>query len=405
MRVPKINLNALLASMVVTVLAACGGGGASQSSPVVDGPSPPTQAAWRTAGSLQWARYDHTATRLADGRVLVVGGNYLTDSGQTLYPSNAELFDPATNVWMSAGTLATARIGHTATLLPNGKVLVAGGIGKTNVETGQSGVVSSIELYDPSTNTWTTGPGLATPRNRHTATLLPNGKVLIAGGYPFGSNLGFAGMELYDPATNAWTAGGGLLAARAQHTATLLPDGRVLFMGGSGAAPKGELFDPIANNKDAAATTNLELELPSATLLSSGRVLVVTGSQPTENANRSLAAAALYDPVTNSWTNAGTLSTWHDGHTATRLGNGTVLVVGGGANSVRQGNTATDLAELNDPTTNSWSVTKALVLGLRLLHTSTLLSNGAALVVGGTNSSGTLGPLAPPSAAAAIYSN
>ena len=404
MRVPKINLNTLIASIVVTMLTACGGGGASQSIPVVNSPSPQpqSQAAWRITGSLQTARYDHTATRLADGRVLVVGGNYLTDNGQTLYPSNAELYDPANNVWTAAGTLATARIGHTTTLLPNGKVLVIGGIGKTNVETGYSGLVTSIELYDPLTNTWTIGPGLVTSRSRHTAMLLPNGKVLVAGGYPFGSNVGFAGMELYDPATNAWTAGGGLLASLAQHTATLLPDGRVLLMGGNEAAPKAELFDPIANTKVAAATPILDSFLGSATLLSSGNVLYI----PQAQSNMVVpSAAALYNPTTDSWTSAGTLSTAHDGHNATRLGNGTVLVVGGGTSNVRQGKFATDIAELYDPMTNSWIVTKPLVQGPRLLHTSTLLSNGTVLVVGGTNSSGTFGPLAPPSAAAALYSN
>ena len=402
MRVPKINLNTLIASIVVTMLTACGGGGASQSIPVVNSPSPQpqSQAAWRITGSLQTARYDHTATRLADGRVLVVGGNYLTDSGQTLYPSNAELYDPANNVWTAAGTLATARIGHTTTLLPNGKVLVVGGIGKTNVETGYSGLVTSIELYDPLTNTWTIGPGLVTSRSRHTAMLLPNGKVLVAGGYPFGSNVGFAGMELYDPATNAWTAGGGLLAARAQHTATLLPDGRVLLMGGNEAAPKAELFDPIANTKVAAATPILDSFLGSATLLSSGNVLYI---QQTQSNMVVPSAAALYNPTTDSWTSAGTLSTAHSSHTATLLGNGKVLVVGGGAFEVRQGQYSTDIAELYDPITNSWTVTKPLVQGRRVFHTSTLLSNGTVLVVGGLDSRGSLGQFT--SAAAALYSN
>lgn len=403
MRVPKINVSTLIASIAVTVLAACGGGGTSQNAPVVNPPIPQPQAAWNITGSLQTARYGHTATLLADGRVLVVGGNYLTDSSQTIYPANAELYDPATKVWSPAGTLTSARIDHTATLLPNGKVLVAGG-------RGQTGDATSIELYDPVANAWTVGGGLITPRFDHTATLLPNGKVLVVGGYRSGVSYPdyWAGVELYDPAINAWTAGGALLAARAQHTATLLPNGRVLLIGGARqtpVAPAVELYDPAANTSTVAATPTLELNLGSATLLSSGSVLFVTGSQSTSDASRTFATAALYDPGTNSWTNAGTLSTWHDGHTATRLGNGTVLVVGGGANSVRQGNTATDIVELYDPTTNSWSVTKALVQGPRLLHTSTLLSNGAVLVVGGTSSALSLGPLAPPSAAAALYSN
>lgn len=397
MRVPKINLGTLISGIAVTVLAACGGGGGPQSAAIANPPSPQPQAAWQVTGSLQTARYGHTATLLADGRVLVVGGNYLTDSSRTIYPANVELYDPATKVWTPAGTLTNTRIGHTATLLPNGKVLVAGG-------RGQTGAVTSIELYDPVANAWTVGGGLITPRFDHTATLLPNGQVLVAGGYRGGASYpDWAGVELYDPAISAWTAGGALLAARAQHTATLLLNGRVLLIGG-GSATQAELYDPTANTSTAAATSALELNLGSATLLSSGSVLFVAGSQSSSSANPALATAALYDPATNSWTNAGTLSTWHDGHSATRLGNGTVLVVGGGANSVRQGHTATDIVELYDPTTNSWSATKALVQGPRLLHTSTLLSDGSVLVVGGTSSSGTLGALAPPSAAAALYS-
>ena len=402
MRIRKIDLSRVLAGLAVAVLAACGGGGASQSVPIVNPPSPSPQAAWNITGSLQIARYGHTATVLADGRVLVVGGNYLTDSFQSIYPVITELYDPVTKVWTPAGTLTNARVGHTATLLPNGKVLVAGG-------RSQTGVATSVELYDPVAKVWTVGGGMTTTRFDHTATLLPNGKVLVAGGYR--GDVGFpdwTGVEFYDPSSNTWTAGGTLLAARAQHTATLLPNGRVLLIGGARqtpAAPAVELYDPTANISTVAAASTLELNLGSATLLSSGSVLFVVGSQSSNSSNPAVAAAVLYNPSTNSWANAGTLSTWHDGHTATRLGNGAVLVVGGGTNSSRQGNNATDIVELYDPTANSWSVTKVLVQGPRLLHTSTLLSSGAVLVVGGTSSIGTLGPLAPPSAAAALYSN
>ena len=354
MRIRKIDLSRVLAGLAVAVLAACGGGGASQSVPIVNPPSPSPQAAWNITGSLQIARYGHTATVLADGRVLVVGGNYLTDSFQSIYPVITELYDPVAKVWTVGGGMTTTRFDHTATLLPNGKVLVAGGY---------------------------------------------RGDV----GFP-----DWTGVEFYDPSSNTWTAGGTLLAARAQHTATLLPNGRVLLIGGARqtpAAPAVELYDPTANISTVAAASTLELNLGSATLLSSGSVLFVVGSQSSNSSNPAVAAAVLYNPSTNSWANAGTLSTWHDGHTATRLGNGAVLVVGGGTNSSRQGNNATDIVELYDPTANSWSVTKVLVQGPRLLHTSTLLSSGAVLVVGGTSSIGTLGPLAPPSAAAALYSN
>ena len=116
------------------------------------------------------ARYAHTATLLPNGKVLVAGGY---NGGAVL--SSAELYDPASGTWSATGSLTTARYGHTATLLPNGKVLVAGGYDGVNV-------LSSAELYDPASGTWSATGSLTTARYGHTATLLPNGKVLVAGG-------------------------------------------------------------------------------------------------------------------------------------------------------------------------------------------------------------------------------
>ena len=132
------------------------------------------------------------------------------------------LIDPS---WVPTGSLGTARSRHTATLLPNGKVLVAGG-------NNGGAALSSAELYDPATGTWTATGSLGTARDRHTATLLPSGKVLVAGG--FNELDGFlSSAELYDPASGTWTATGNLGTARAYHTATLLPNGKVLVAGGT----------------------------------------------------------------------------------------------------------------------------------------------------------------------------
>jgi N-acetylneuraminic acid mutarotase len=124
----------------------------------------------------------------------------------------------------NTGSLGTLRAQHTATLLPNGKVLVAGGIDSS------FNPLASAELYDPATGTWTATGSLVTARYSHTATLLPNGKVLVSGG--FNSSVPLASAELYDPASGTWTATGSLSTARRIHTATLLPNGKVLVSGG-----------------------------------------------------------------------------------------------------------------------------------------------------------------------------
>src|SRR6266571_8487289 len=127
-------------------------------------------ASWRYTGNLNFARAVHTATLLPNGKVLVAGGSDL---------ESAELYNPTTGVWINTGNLNAARSEHTATLLPNGKVLIVGGTvgGPEDVVS-----VNSAELYDPATGTWSSTGNLNTARSQHTATLLPNGKVLIAGG-------------------------------------------------------------------------------------------------------------------------------------------------------------------------------------------------------------------------------
>src|SRR2546430_4201647 len=135
-------------------------------------PCAATPFEWEYTGSLKTARFHHTATLPPDGRVLVVGG----EQGHPPLAS-AELYDPATGTWSATGSLNTARDSHTATLLPSGKVLVAGGR-----ETDPGPSLASAELYDPATGTWSPTGSLNTARLYHTATLLPNGKVLVAGG-------------------------------------------------------------------------------------------------------------------------------------------------------------------------------------------------------------------------------
>ncbi len=180
----------------------------------------PASGNWTATGSLNTARSFHTATLLPNGKVLVAAG--VTHLIGSSFLTSAELYDPASGSWTVTGSLNIARATYTATLLPNGKVLVAGGVSFSTL-------TSSAELYDPASGSWTATGSLSTARYVHTATLLPNGKVLVAAGD--GSSF-LTSAELYDPASGSWTATGSLNTARGDHTATLLPNGKVLVAGG-----------------------------------------------------------------------------------------------------------------------------------------------------------------------------
>ena len=146
-------------------------------------------AAWTYTGSLKTASLFHTTTLLPNGKVLVAGGQ--AASGVT---NRAELFHPATSTWTNAGAMSTDRLAHTATLLLNGKVLVAGGWAKS----GFTNALASAELYDPATGSWTNIDSMITRRAYHQAVLLPTGNVLVTGGA--GDNLGIIkSAEVYDP--------------------------------------------------------------------------------------------------------------------------------------------------------------------------------------------------------------
>jgi uncharacterized delta-60 repeat protein len=313
-------------------------------------------------GSLNTGRTEHTSTLLPNGKVLVVGGG--NTSG---YLTSAELYDPASGSWTATGSLNTARDDHTATLLPNGKVLVAGGINS-------SGALTSAELYDPASGSWTAPGSLNTARYLHTATLLPNGKVLVAGGFNSGGYLTSA--ELYDPASGSWTATGSLNTARDDHTATLLPNGKVLVAGGfnGSALFSAELYDPTSGSWTATGSLNTKRYEHTATLLPNGNVLVAGGY----NGSIHLASAEVYDPASGSWTITGGLNTDRSEHTATLLPNGKVLVAGGGNSSG-----PLTSAELYDPANGSWSATGSMTAQRGEFAAASLLPNGKVLVAGG----------------------
>jgi uncharacterized repeat protein (TIGR01451 family) len=332
-------LNLLLTAVLLGVL----GLSSAPLSPVRAAPD-----AWTATGSMTDARYAHTATLLPDGRVLAAGGFV---SGSAL--SGAEVYDPATGAWSPTGDLNAARYWHTATLLPTGRMLVAGG-------RGNSGVLSSAELYDPATGVWTTTGGMHAARHQHTATLLPDGRVLVAGGW--GGDGLLSSAEVYDPTTGVWTTTGGMHDVRYDHTATLLAAG----------LRDAEVYDPATGAWTATGKLRTSRYQHTATLLPDGKVLVAGGY----GIVGPLVDAEVYDPATGAWSFTGKLHEKRYWHTAALLPNGQVLVAGG------HGGSSLDSVEVYDPATGMWAMTGGLNAA-RDEHSATLLPGGDLLVTGG----------------------
>src|SRR5687767_4284541 len=218
-------------------------------------------------------RAAHSATLLPDGKVLIVGG-FREEGTQEIAIASAEIFDPTTNTFTPTSDMNEPRNGHPATLLPNGKVLLAGGWN-------QQGRTATAELYDPQSGTFEYAGSLMAPRQGLTATLLKNGQVLIAGGDSARNTPQFT-AELYDPATGMFTPTGNLKDGRFGHTATLLADGRVLLVGGTSGndniLASAEIYDAKAGQFTPASDANLVRYKHTAVRLKDGNVLLAGGS-------------------------------------------------------------------------------------------------------------------------------
>ena len=374
-----IGLRALLdASLVLSLFLLSVGGNAPMALAQSTSPFTPT-------GSMTTPRAGHTATLLPNGKVLIAGG-YMWGFPPAIIAS-AELYDPSTGTFSPTGNLTTARAGHTATLLPEGRVLIIGGNG-----------LASAELYDPSSGTFTATGNMHSPQGYFdTATLLGNGKVLVAGNSPlaevydpatgtFAFTGAYAGsypdgagidtstllldgrvlltgcdcapptpmpvVELYDPVTGKFsltgTVGGPAGWWENVNTATLLMNGKVLIAGDDGeASAQAVLYDSANGKWEDIGNTNAPHEFSTATLLSAGRVLIAGGQLPGGNGS---AGVDLYSPATNTFYNPGAMTTGRHEHTATTLPDGTILMAGGFSSWPF----ATSTAELFTPPTSVW---------------------------------------------------
>ena len=331
--------------------------------------------------TMTLTRYGHTATLLWDGKVLIAGG--YTGEGANLRITNAaELFDPLSGTFTSLPPMASRRFYHTATLLGNGKVLLAGG------QNGR-GISATAELFDPSTGTFTLVPGaMSVPRNTHAATRLTNGKVLITGGTMTGYEVSNT-AEVFDPATGTFSLLAPMSSVRYGHTATLLPNGKVLLTGGGVASivttDSAELFDPVSGGFTAVSPMSTSRGYHVAILLPSGKVLISGGFQPNGTTITDLKTQELFDATSMTFTPIAPMGDARNYHSATLLPNGKILLAGGwtGSNSSTSANTA----ELFDPVLKTFAPVSPMGTG-RVLHTATLLSSGKVLVAGGYDSTG-----------------
>jgi Abnormal spindle-like microcephaly-assoc'd, ASPM-SPD-2-Hydin/Galactose oxidase, central domain/Kelch motif len=340
------------------------------------------QGQWVATGTMQTQREFHAQVSIAGGKALSIGGS--DNSGNVL--ASVELYSSTSGKWTLTGSMAEARQSFPAVVLKNGIVLVSGGLGASGTS------LNGAELYSPTTGTWSSAGALLVARYGQTATLLPNGKVLVSGGCTAnGCGTSTGDSEIYDPTSNSWSTTGSLTTARGLHTAVLLKTGKVLAIGGymGGPIPSCELYDPTKGTWSAAASSIVARYLNVSTLLTDGKVLA-TGGKPSRGPTNS---AELYDPAANTWTLTGSMSIGRYGHTAGLLPDGTVVVAGGIGQSISCGKACTGYIPTNKVDIYNEAAGKFTAtggLGQALAYQSmSLLTNGRALESGGISTTAT----------------
>ena len=352
--------------------------------PIQIGPATPVPtsgtALFAATATMTTARDGHTATLLPDGKVLVAGGHATSENRSF---SSAELYEAGSGTFSPTGSMVQPRMGHTATTVRGDggvRVLIVGGFDDSSQKT-----TVSAELYDPEAGSFTATGSLSQARFGQTATLLADGRVLVAGGQSRALALNSA--EVYDPRTGAFATTGSMAQSRFGLTATLLPNGQVLVAGGYNAAQmwlaSAELYDPTTGKFSPTADMESPRVFHAAVALADGRVLITGGIG---KHGGSLAPVEIYDPATGRFSSTGSMTKPRSWHSVSLLSDGRVLVAGGQNDKTGGFLSSTDIF---DPGTNKFTATGSMQTA-RSNQTATLLPDGRTLIVGGDDGSGNL---------------
>ena len=317
-------------------------------------------------------RAGHTATLLPDGTVLIAGG-CIVNGCENKLTASAELYDPVTNGFQETGAMKVARVGHAAISLATGKILILGGWAGDNA-------TAIAELYNPETKSFSIVGEMNEARDGFSATLLKDGRILIAGGYNGGMTR-LTSAEIYNPKDNSFTLVGAMTTARMSHSATLSQDGRVLIVGGSQSRgdilSSSELFDPSTGTFSVSANLHIPRHKHAATLLEDGRVIVLGGAGAGDFSEQ-YASVEIFDTKTSSFYPISDMSAarFKIPDAVVRLESGEVLVVG-----------SDERLELYDIKSKSFRTVLGKLDAERSYMTGTLLPDGNVLITGGYDDS------------------
>jgi len=321
--------------------------------------------AFTETGSMAQSGYSQTLVKLSDGKILIFGG-------VSKFEQSAEIYDPETGLFTETYEMNNKRLYGTGSLLPDGRVLLAGGYDTTDAR-----ATKTTEIYSPMTGKFVNGPDMVEPKYDFTATALNNGTILLVGGW--NSNNSMSSAQIYNPVSGTFTTVGSLNKPRTLHTASLLPDGRVIIIGGFNGTTylnDAEIYNPTTMVFSLLKTTMSDTRSAhQAVILSDGRIFISGGHNTS-----TLSSTAIYNPSTGLFTATAHLPTAVYGHTATLLPNGKVLILGG-YNSYT--NLSYSNAEFYDPETNTYEI---IIKGLGFdvcYHRAILLNNDRVLITGG----------------------